>query len=221
MDKRLHIFVGHFGSGKTEVALNFAVKQAGEGKKVAIVDLDIVNPYFRTADAREMLEKTGVRLIASDYAGSNVDIPIVPGEVMSVFADKDTLGVFDVGGDEDGAYALGRFKSEFEKNGYCMHFVVNTKRPLTESAEAITEYIDEIERASRLKVTDIFNNTNLAGDTDNEILMSGYGELEKAAKTKDIPILCNCGIKKVLEGIDGNKFEMEIFIKMPWEKGSD
>lgn len=216
MDKRLHIFVGHFGSGKTEVSLNFAVKNAKEGRNVSIVDIDTVNPYFRANDARDILEKYGIKVIASEYAGTNVDIPTLPGEILSVFNNDDIFGVFDVGGDEDGAYALGRYKNEFEKIGYSMHFVVNTKRPMTQNAEEIAEYIDEIENASRLKITDIINNTNLAGDTNADVLMSDYSEIEKVSNERKIPILYNSGMRKALEGAD-NKFEMEIFIKMPWE----
>ena len=120
-----YIFAGHFGSGKTEVALNFAKRKAKEGNKVTIIDLDIVNPYFRTADARTVLEENEIQLIASEFANSNLDMPTVAPEVMSVFCKTDGVVIFDVGGDEDGAYALGQFNRFFDK--YEMYFVVNTK----------------------------------------------------------------------------------------------
>ncbi len=221
MDNRIHIFAGHFGSGKTEIALNFAVKNAKDGKNVSIVDLDTVNPYFRTADAADIMKKYGIRVIASEFAATNVDIPTVPAETMSVFDNSDTMGIFDVGGDEDGAYALGRYRNEFVKNGYCMHFVVNTKRPLTQKFEDIIGYAEAVERASGLKITDIFNNTNLADETDTAVLMSGYDVIEKVSRIKNIPIACSCGTKNVLCGIDSNGFDMEIFIKMPWNTGKD
>ena len=102
MEHRINIFSGHFGSGKTEVALNFAIKQREMGNRVVIVDFDIVNPYFRTNDARGILEEKGIRLIANEYASSNLDMPTVPLNLLSVFDDKDAVIVFDVGGDDDG-----------------------------------------------------------------------------------------------------------------------
>lgn len=221
MENRIHIFVGHFGSGKTETALNFAVKQAKDGKKVDIVDLDTVNPYFRTADAKEILETYGINVIVSDFAGSNVDIPTVPTETQKVFADKDAVGIIDVGGDEDGAFALGRYKREFENEKYQMHFVVNTKRPLTQNADDIIEYIESVEKASRLKVTDIFNNTNLADETTGDVLTEGYAELLKVSDRTGIPVVYNCGTKKTLENMACKNFEMEIFLKKPWENRKD
>ncbi|MBQ8301850.1 MAG: P-loop NTPase [Clostridia bacterium] len=106
METRIHIFSGHFGSGKTEVALNFAMKLKEKGEKVTIVDLDIVNPYFRTNDAREILNKNGIKLIANDFASTNLDMPTVPLNLLSVFDDKESVVIFDVGGDDDGAFAL-------------------------------------------------------------------------------------------------------------------
>ena len=177
MPKRLNIFCGHYGSGKTEVSLNFAVKLANEGKKVSIVDMDIVNPYFRTADAKRILEEHGIELIASEFANSNLDIPTVPQEVKKCFYDTEREIVFDVGGDDDGAYALGQFNSFFQNEGYNMHFVVNTKRPLCSNSDELFEMARNIERASRLKFTDISNNTNVGKLTDSDTLLSDYDEI--------------------------------------------
>ncbi|MCX7715395.1 MAG: hypothetical protein N2171_06680 [Clostridia bacterium] len=221
MDKRIHIFTGHFGSGKTEVALNFAVKQAKSQKKIAVLDLDIVNPYFRTKDARKLLDSLGICTIVSDFAGSNVDVPVIPAEVLSVFDDKSIMAVFDVGGDDDGAYALGRYKRRFDEEGYEMHFVVNTKRPLTQTSEDIVEFIDLIERASRLRVTDIVNNTNIGKETDESVLLSGYEEIVKAAQKKQIPISMHSGTEKALACLNDEQrrasLVMNIYLKMPWE----
>ena len=186
MEHRINIFSGHFGSGKTEVALNFAIKQREMGNRVVIVDFDIVNPYFRTNDARGILEEKGIRLIANEYASSNLDMPTVPLNLLSVFDDKDAVIVFDVGGDDDGALALGQYKRYFDVQGYAMHFVVNTKRPLTETAEDLAEIAERIETASRLKFTDIYNNTNLSDKTDSMTIMSGYAEIEKLSQKMKI-----------------------------------
>lgn len=220
-ENKFHIFSGHFGSGKTEVALNFAIKLKKAGKKVTIVDFDIVNPYFRTNDASKILEENGIKLVVNNYASTNLDMPTVPLNIMSVFDSDDDVVIFDVGGDDDGALALGQYRQYFEKQGYYMHFVVNTKRPLTETAEDFIEMKERIEAASRLKFTDIYNNTNLGNITDENTLLSNYDEIKKLSKLMGIPISKNCGIKKALLNIPENLkdtiFEMNINIPKPWE----
>lgn len=221
MNNRIHIFTGHFGSGKTEVALNFAMKQAKNQNKVTIIDLDIVNPYFRTKDAEAVMKRCGVQVAASRFAGSNVDLPIVPSQVQGIFADADMTAVFDVGGDDDGAFALGQYREYFEQYGYRMYFVVNTKRPMTRCAEDILEMMDRVEAASRLHITDIVNNTNLSGDTDEQTLFSDWDEIEKAAKIKGVPVAMQSGMKqalaKVPEKYRAAAFEIACYLKKPWE----
>lgn len=173
MDARINIFVGHFGSGKTEVALNYAINEAKKGKKVTIVDCDIVNTYFRTLDAKKTLESYGIRVIAPTFANSNLEMQMIPSEILSVFEDHDTTVIFDVGGDEDGAIVLGAYKKLFEREGYRMFFVINAKRPLTMTAHDTLEYMADIEKASRLTITDLINNTNLAGETTVEDVLTG------------------------------------------------
>ena len=173
MEPRINIFVGHFGSGKTEVSINFAIQKAKEGKKVTIVDCDIVNTYFRTLDAKKELEAYGIRVIAPTFANSNLEMQMIPADILSVFEQRDTVVVFDVGGDEDGAYALGAYKHLFEREGYRMFFVINARRPLTATAGDTLEYMADIERASRLAITDLINNTNLASETSVEDVVFG------------------------------------------------
>jgi len=201
--------------------LNFAHKAAGSGKKVTIIDLDTVNPYFRTNDVRERLQKEGIRVIASAFANSNLDMPTVPAETASVFCDPETIAVFDVGGDEDGAFALGQYKQYFENQPYNMYMVVNTKRPMTAGAEDLADMKRVIEAASRLKFTGIANNTNLAKETDGDTLLSDYGVVLELSEKTGIPIVMQCGLPAVIEhlpaDITGERFPMEIFIKMPWE----
>lgn len=220
MKERLHIFCGHFGSGKSEIAVNFAIKSADAGEKVSIVDLDIVNPYFRTNDAREALEENNIEVIAPEFANSNLDMPTVPGDIMKVFNNDEKTVIFDVGGDEDGAYALGRYYEYFNREGYKMHLVVNAKRPLTETAEEIYQMAKEIEKASRLSVTDIINNTNIGKLTDKEVILSSAKEVEKAAEMLDIPITAYCVADKNIilpEILEKKKLVIDIKIKMPWE----
>ncbi len=221
MQKRLNIFCGHYGSGKTEVALNYAIMLAKSGKKVTIVDMDIVNPYFRTADARKILKDNNIEMIASEFANSNLDIPTIPQEVKKVFFDTDSIIIFDVGGDEDGAFALGQFYSFFQKEDYKMTLVVNTRRPLSGESSEIYDIAKKIEFASRLKFTDIANNTNIGKLTDETTLMSGYDEILSLSEKMDVPITMQCGLSNAVSGLPEKLqkyvFPMQIYIKMPWE----
>ena len=221
MYSRLNIFCGHFGSGKSEVSINYAIKIAKEGKKVTIIDMDNVNPYFRTADAKKILSEYGIEMIASEFANSNLDMPTVPVEAKRAFCDTDRTIIFDVGGDDDGAFILGQFNADFKKEGYRMFLVVSTKRPLTKSCDELYDMARRIEYASRLKFTDIANNTNVGRLTDSDTLLSDYGEIECLSKKMNIPVSMQCGIPKALENLpeefNKNKFPMKIYIKMPWE----
>jgi len=221
MNERLHIFCGHFGSGKSEVSVNFAIECAKRGEKVSIVDLDIVNPYFRTNDARKVLEENDIEVIAPEFANSNLDMPTVPGEIMKVFNNPGRTVIFDVGGDEDGAFALGRYLAWFQKDGYKLHLVVNAKRPLTETAEGIVQMAKEIEYASRLSVTDIINNTNIGKLTDSAVITEKAPEVEKAASMMGVPVSMYCVAKdnniNLPENMEEKKFIIDIKIKMPWE----
>lgn len=221
MTPRLTIFCGHFGSGKTEVSINYAIKLSKQGKKVTIVDLDIVNPYFRTADAKKVLSDNGIELIAPQFANSNLDMPTVPQDIKKVFYEKDREVIFDVGGDDDGAYALGQYIEFFTNEPYRMIFVVSTKRPMTPDSESLYEMAKAIEYASRLKFTDIANNTNVGKMSDEDTLLSDYDEILELSEKLDIPISMQCGLEKNLKNLpidlDDYKFPMNIYIKMPWE----
>lgn len=217
-NKQIHVFAGHFGSGKTEAALNFAMKKRAEGKSVAIIDLDIVNPYFRTNDAATELQRMGIRLISNGFASTNLDMPIVPATVLGVFESPEEVVIFDVGGDEDGAYALGQYSRLFAEHDYSMHLVMNARRPLTPDAASLYEMAKEIESASRLRFTDIYNNTNLASQTDTEVLLSGVKAAEELSEMMGIPVAYHCGTSDVIKNVpeELKTFEMNITIKMPF-----
>ena len=147
--KRLTLFAGHYGSGKTNIAVNYAMLLADEGKKVCIADLDIVNPYFRTKDSEDELRAKGITLIASPYANTNVDLPALPAESYRLVQDKSCYGVIDIGGDDRGAYALGRYADLIKAEGdYRMAFVLNKYRPLTSTVDGAVEIMREIEASS-------------------------------------------------------------------------
>ena len=187
--KRLTLFAGHYGSGKTNIAVNYAIAMAGEGKKVCIADLDIVNPYFRTADSAQRLEKAGVELISPQFANTNVDLPALPAEAYRLVQDKSLYGVMDIGGDDRGAYALGRYVPYMkEENNYRMIFVANCCRPLTRTVEEALEVMEEIETACGLRFTDIVNNSNLGPMTDPQVLEESQEFIRALCEKSGLPL---------------------------------
>ena len=187
--KRLTLFAGHYGSGKTNIAVNYALLLAKENKKVCIADLDIVNPYFRTKDSADVLEKAGIELISPKFANSNVDLPALPAESYRLVRDKSTFGIMDIGGDDRGAYALGRFVPEIlAENDYRMAFVANCCRPLTRTPEDALEIMREIEAACGLKFTCIINNSNLGELTDVQVITDSLDYIAQLCKDSGLPL---------------------------------
>lgn len=187
--KRLTLFAGHYGSGKTNIAVNYALHLAKEGKQVCIADLDIVNPYFRTADSRQELESAGVELISPQFANSNVDLPALPAQAYKLVQDKRCYGIMDIGGDDRGAYALGRYVPYMkqEKN-YRMVYVANCYRPLTRTAAEALEVMQEIEAACGLAFTDIVNNSNLASETDVQAVLNSRDYIQELSERSGLPV---------------------------------
>ena len=187
--KRLTLFAGHYGSGKTNIAVNYALKLAGEGKPVCIADLDIVNPYFRTKDSAAVLEQAGVKLVSPLFANSNVDLPALPAEAYRLVTDKETYGIMDIGGDDRGAYALGRYVPAIKEEGnYRMIFVTNAYRPLTRTPEDAMEVMREIEAACGLAFTDIINNSNLGTETTPETVLDSLEYMERLSALSGLPV---------------------------------
>jgi len=188
--KRVYILAGHYGSGKTNIAVNLALKMKKDGLNVKIADLDIVNPYFRTKDSAKVLEEKGIELISPVYANTNVDLPALPQEVYSLVQRKDSYAVFDVGGDDRGAYALGRYAPYItEENNYEMCFVVNFYRPLTPTAQDALEIMREIEQACKIKFTAIINNSNIGKDTDKEVIKNSIDKVKELEKISGLKVL--------------------------------
>lgn len=202
--KRLTLFAGHYGSGKTNIAVNYALHLAREGKDVVIADLDIVNPYFRTKDSAAVLEEAGVKLISPQFANTNVDLPALPAEAYRLVTDKSIFGIMDIGGDDRGAYALGRYVPAMKaENDYRMVFVANAYRPLTRTPEDALEVMREIEDACGLEFTDIVNNSNLASETTPETITATEGYMEKLSELSGLPIWMTTAEKTVAARIDG------------------
>ena len=189
MDKRLTIFAGHYGSGKTNLAVNYALHLKGKGHPVKIADLDIVNPYFRTKDSEKELSEADIQLISPAYANSNVDLPALPQELSSLVQRRDFHAVLDVGGDDRGAYALGRYTPYIlEENNYRMVYVANFYRPLTQTPEDALEVMGEIEAACGIRFNCIVNNSNLGNDTTAEDVAATHEKALRLAEISGLPL---------------------------------
>ena len=188
--KRITVFSGHYGSGKTNVALSVALGLARSGQSVTVADLDIVNPYFRTKDSARELEKAGIELICSDYANTNVDIPALPQSMYAITDDRSRKVVVDLGGDDRGALALGRLAPAIlEENDFDLFAVINMFRPLTKTAEETVGVMKEIEATSGLRFTGLVNNSNLGEETTPETVLSSLPYAEETARLTGLPIV--------------------------------
>ncbi len=187
--KRLVLFAGHYGSGKTNIAVNIALDLKKEGKNVVIADLDIVNPYYRTKDSEAELAAAGIPLISSEYANSNVDVPALPQELYSLVDQKDRCGIIDIGGDDRGALALGRYAPFIrEENNYEMLLVINKFRPLTPDAASTIEVMREIELAGGIPFTGIVNNSNLGRETTAEDVIASNAYAQELSAATGLPV---------------------------------
>ncbi|MBQ4327156.1 MAG: hypothetical protein IJC32_01935 [Clostridia bacterium] len=187
--KRITLFAGHYGSGKTNIAVNYAKFLREQGNDVVIADLDIVNPYFRTKDSQADLEAAGIRLISSKYANSNVDLPALPSEIYGIFEDKSSLAVLDVGGDDRGALALGRYTPLIKAEGdYEMLLVINRYRPLTRTADDCIEIMHEVEAAGGLKFTGLVNNSNLGAETVAQDILDSVDYAKEVSEKTGLPV---------------------------------
>lgn len=191
--KRITLLSGHYGSGKTNIAVNMAFDQKKRFNNVTIADLDIVNPYFRTKDSQTELEAAGIKLICSEYANTNVDIPALPQDMYSIIDDKTQRAVIDIGGDDRGALALGRYSQGIvEENNYDMLFVINCFRPLTRDTEATVEVMKEIEAAGKIKFTGIVNNSNLGEETTADDILNSLDYASKISQATGLPVAATC-----------------------------
>lgn len=219
-DNRIRIITGHYGSGKTEFAVNYAIQLAKANKKTAIADLDVVNPYFRSREKEEFLNNLGIRVIGSSIKGLASDVPAVSGEILTPLQDNTFNAVLDVGGDPAGARALGRYYEYFTEGNYDMFFVINANRPETREVEKTIQYLKNIEIQSRAKVTGIINNTHLLKSTTVEDVMRGQKLCKEVSKNLNIPIIYISCIESVAKDLpndlEGEIFPIKMYMREEW-----
>lgn len=198
--KRYYVIIGNFGSGKTELALNMAFEARLKGEKVTLVDIDVINPYFRSTERKAELDAAGIRLISPNFTSSGVEVPSIPPEIFSVFSDNSDVVIFDVGGDPVGSIAMGQYYGYFkELENFEVWYVINVRRPLSSGTQENLEMIGKIQGVSRLKVTGIINNTNLAHETTEEDIFDGLEVTREVSEQTGFPIIGTVGTREVLE----------------------
>lgn len=217
---RLTVIVGHFGSGKTEIALNLALCLAQHGYSFSLADLDIVDPYFRSRECRELLEAYGGRLIASSQACLNADVPSLPPEVMTLFDDTSRYGVLDIGGDASGARVLARYRRRLQESDACVLCIINANRPLTNTPEKAEKYIRDIETSSGLHINGLINNTHLCNQTTIDDICEGAKLIHEVSTSTGIPVVCHAVPEYLVKSTDSSiypVFPIKLYMKKPWE----
>ena len=230
------IFTGRFGSGKSETAINYAISLGrrlprGEGAPgsdkgrpvgAVLIDLDIVTPYFRSRETADRLLKLGVRVVAPSVIGQHLDTPAITPQILGAIQQSDLPVVLDVGGDKQGARALGQFSTAISQGGYTMHFVVNPYRPFTSTPEGLANSIAEIEASARLQVTSLVSNPNLIGETTARAIIDGHAQIEAFARDLGMPIAFVCLERHWHEVLGPNHFAQPTLVLdrhfvMSWE----
>lgn len=219
-DKRIRIITGHYGSGKTEFSMNYAIKLAALGKKVALVDLDVVNLYFRSREKEELLKDHNIRVIGSGIKANAVDIPSISPEVLAPLDDKSYEAVLDVGGDPAGARTLARYNKYFIEGEYDMFFVLNANRTETQSVQKALEYMIKIEDTARAKVTGIINATHLLKATTAEEVIKGNKLAKELSEITKIPIKYNVAMENIAKDLpgdlEGQIFPIKLYMREEW-----
>ena len=217
---RISIITGHYGTGKTEFAVNLALAMASEQEQVMLADLDIVNPYFRSRERKALLQEAGVRLISSSQACSDADVPALPAELLTILENRDIRGILDIGGDPVGARVLARFRPKIIQEDYQLIYVLNANRPEVRTADAAIAYLRAIEATTGLTCTGIVNNTHLCGETTEETIRKGAALAAAVSKETGIPILCHVAEERFAEKLSDlseSVFPITIKMKKPWE----
>ncbi len=213
--KRISIICGHYGCGKTNFAVNLALDLAKSNKSVTIIDLDIVNPYFRVADFTELFLENNIKLLAPQFANTNLDLPVLPQGIVSAINNEDEYLIIDVGGDDAGAVALGGFAKEIQKYDYDMYYVVNAYRFLTGEVSDNLELMNNINFSSRLQFTKIVNNSNLGAKTTLENIKSSTLLVDELATLSNLPVAFTTSADFL--NLQNEYYPVKIFVKSSWD----
>lgn len=188
LNKRIHIVTGHYGSGKSEISVNLAIELSKAEKNIVFADMDIINPYFRSNEAKSILENHGISVMTTKYANTNVDIPALTGEMSRYLSDKGKTLVMDVGGDDAGARVVGRYRNEIPSDDAIMYFVINCFRPETKTIDGVLTILEEIRAASGLEVGALINNGHLMDETTGFDIEKGMEFAYEVSQKTGIPI---------------------------------
>jgi len=217
---RLTVIVGHFGSGKTEISINLALHLTENHGRVALADLDVVDPYFRSRGCADLFARRGIRLISSSPGGMDADLPSMPPEILTLMDDPGIHGVFDIGGDASGARVLARYRRRLKDCNTRVLCVVNANRPLTDTPEKAAAYIQSIEKSSGMAIDGIVNNTHLCDQTELEDILSGAALAQSVSSLTGIPVLCHA-VPRWLAAAAAEHvhpvFPIDLYMKKPWE----
>ncbi|SRR6056297_442164 len=211
MDKNLTIIVGHYGSGKTEFAVNYAIKSKKDYEKINLIDLDIINPYFRSRERKKELKESNIKVIGSSIKNKNLDLPSLSPGINGAINENTSKTIIDAGGDPIGAKALSRYYKQIRRKDYDMFLVVNANRPETQTVEAVIDYYNKIQGASRLMITGFINNTHMLKETTKEDVYRGKQLVEEVSEKLNIPIRYHSAIKKIADEINSQTNELKIF----------
>ena len=215
--KATTVVCGHYGAGKTNLSMNLAFDSSGSAE-TTLIDLDIVNPYFRSSDYRRILEDRGIRVIGPNFANTNTDTPSLPPAVDVALAGSGRV-IVDAGGDDAGAVVLGRYSGAIRKRGYEMIYVVNMYRSMTQTPEDAVGILRSIEAASGLKATGIVNNSHLKERTDARTVEASVGFAEEVSEMTSLPLLFTTAPRLVTDSLNKitNVYPLDIYVRTPWE----
>lgn len=219
LDKRVTIVCGHYGTGKTNLSINLALDCSRRGEDVTLVDLDIVNPYFRSADYADLLVEEGVHVVGPNFANTNLDTPSLPGSVRGAL-EGDGRVIIDVGGDDAGATALGVYSDSVAEAEPEVLYVINRYRSLTTEPEAAVDILHEIETAARIKVDAVVNNSHLKQGTDAQTVLASTGFADAVCKATGLPLKFTTAPRWTYQDLSNkipNVYPVDIHVRTPWE----